>query len=517
LKVVIRADASVNIGTGHVMRCLTLADKMDALGADIHFICRDFDGHMKSAIQVKGYACTLLPPPKTGVERQADDPPHAEWLGVNWQEDANDTIRAIQGSEVDWLIVDHYGIDEKWHQALRSGCDRIMVIDDLADRKMDCDLLLDQTYGRNPQDYSDLIKTNTKLLLGSNYSLLRPGYFKRRQEALVERSERKEVTHILVFVGGMDSGNISALVLRALDKITWETPPMVDVVLNRNAPYLEEIKLLSSTFDMPVGVHVDVEDMAGLMLQADLAIGGGGGASWERCCLGLPAVAIEMAKNQKQVLRSLSDLGALVDVGEQERVTVEVLCEEISGLIGNRVLMENISSAAFGVCDGLGAGRVVSELAPLYARDGEKVTIREVTENDVRLLFEWQNLPETRKYAKNPDKPLFSEHEKWLKEKISNPSSYIWIIEHGGEPSGVIRLDLQDGENKDNGLLISIHIVPAKFRLGVGLCAVRTIQRIFSGNLLTAEILPQNAASLALFEKAGFTHKQDNIFAWNSD
>ncbi len=517
MNVVFRVDASVQIGSGHVMRCITLADKLHMQGADIHFICREFQGHMLPTIRERGYRCTLLPSPESPIERQKSDPRHTEWLGVSWLDDVNDTIRVIEGGTVDWLIVDHYGIDDRWHEALRPHTDRLMVIDDLADRNSDCDVLLDQTYGRSPEEYSDFIQPGTELLLGSKYALLRPEFFQNREQAFVRRKAAEKIGRILVFMGGMDSNNITALVVKALNEIDWEDPPVVDVVLNGAAPHLEEIKKISSVCEMTVTVHSDVKDMAELMLGADLAIGGGGSASWERCCLGLPAITIGMASNQRQVLRALSDIGALVDVGTFDSVTQASLSEAILGLAGNKELMGKVSNTAFGICDGLGIGRVLLGMFPVYAHDGGKVTVRDVTIDDAHLLFEWQNLPETRRYANNTDKPEFSGHLSWLQEKISNPSSYIWMIEHEGEPSGVIRLDGRHGVGDDDGLLISIYIAPSKFRLGIASCALRIAQRVFSGNLLIAEILPQNDASLALFNKAGFVREQEDIFVWKSD
>ena len=160
--VIFRTDASLQIGTGHVMRCLTLADELVKKGANCRFICREHEGHLLAMIQERGYTATALPSDsgmmKSGSE--AGTPLYQSWLGADWLTDLEQTKNAIGSKTIDWLIVDHYSLDARWEGAMRSACVSLMVIDDLADRKHDCDLLLDQNFGRIPADYEHLVPSH---------------------------------------------------------------------------------------------------------------------------------------------------------------------------------------------------------------------------------------------------------------------------------------------------------------------------------------------------------------------
>ena len=200
MNIVFRVDSSIEIGTGHVMRCLTLADELKKQYSNILFICRDFDGHLKGLINEKGYSVVLLPDFKFFFKDSNDFSGYYNWLSSLWQQDANETINIIKNNKLDWLIVDHYGIDYRWHNKLRDLTKRIMVIDDLADRKLDCDLLLDQTYGRKKQDYFELIPNDCQMLLGAKYALLRPEFALFRSSAIKKRKKNTSISNILITI-----------------------------------------------------------------------------------------------------------------------------------------------------------------------------------------------------------------------------------------------------------------------------------------------------------------------------
>jgi UDP-2,4-diacetamido-2,4,6-trideoxy-beta-L-altropyranose hydrolase len=167
MNIVIRADAAVHIGSGHVMRCLTLADELRRHGASVTFICRDWDGHLQTHIMGKGYECVLLPRSETAFH--AEDDEYAHWLGVPIATDAAETLAVCAGlrKRVDWCITDHYAIDARWHSELRPHVGKIMVIDDIANRPHDCDLLLDQNlYDNADERYKQLVPAHCRLLLG---------------------------------------------------------------------------------------------------------------------------------------------------------------------------------------------------------------------------------------------------------------------------------------------------------------------------------------------------------------
>ena len=213
MNVVFRVDASIQIGIGHVMRCLSLADQIQKLPSNIYFISRALDGHLGDLITKKGYKVILLPNLEKDCTSTEENSGYINWLGLSWHQDANETTEVIKNDELDWLIVDHYCFDYRWHNKLKKFSKKLMVIDDLANRKLNCDLLLDQTYGRIHSDYIQLVNVNTELLLGAEYALLRSEFSLFRLEALKKRKESNSIDNILVSVGGMDFKNFTKTIV----------------------------------------------------------------------------------------------------------------------------------------------------------------------------------------------------------------------------------------------------------------------------------------------------------------
>lgn len=208
MKIVFRTDASIQIGTGHVMRCLTLADELTRQGHECRFICREHPGHLGCLVNSKGYDLTLLPPPSDQPLQQtnSETDDYELWLGAPWQEDARQTLDAISSLNPDWLVVDHYALDAHWERTLSSTVDKIMVIDDLANRPHECTLLLDQNLGRIASDYDELLPTTCQRLIGPRYALLRPEFAALREQSLKRRG-KPELKRILISLGGVDRTN----------------------------------------------------------------------------------------------------------------------------------------------------------------------------------------------------------------------------------------------------------------------------------------------------------------------
>ena len=226
MRVVIRVDASLKMGTGHVMRCLTLAEVLKENGADVEFICRKHEGNLINKIRSNGFNVFELDLP---VANKVDNKLfHSPWLGTTQQQDAKDCIGTLQSAKADWLIVDHYGIDEDWQQDLKAYYDKLMVIDDLADREHQCDILLDQTFGRQQQDYEELVPKSCELLLGSQFALLRPEFAKWRQYSL-ERRKYPVFKQLLINMGGNDSENFTGEILKKLKEC--KLPNILEVII----------------------------------------------------------------------------------------------------------------------------------------------------------------------------------------------------------------------------------------------------------------------------------------------
>lgn len=358
-KISFRVDASMTMGIGHVMRCLTLADSLKGRGAQCQFICRQHPGNLIPLIIERGYAVhplplqseprwELLPTPDP-----ADRPPHASWLGSHWETDARQTRAAIGTKKTPWLIVDHYSIDTQWENELRSSCDHTMIIDDLADRSHDCDILLDQTYKRTETDYRHLTPAACHLFTGAQYALLRPEFAKLRAYSLGRR-KNPQLKRLLISMGGIDKDNVTTQLLHTLTECKLAADCHVQVVMGKNAPWLDEVKSSIKKLSWSSEVLVDVRDMARLMAESDLAIGAAGSTTWERCCLGLPTLMMVLADNQRIIAEALSQSSAvrLIETPDELRQAVSLSATEL----------RQMSHAALEITDGKGTKRITQRL-----------------------------------------------------------------------------------------------------------------------------------------------------------
>ncbi len=351
MRVVFRVDASLQMGTGHVMRCLTLAKVLKGNDVNVEFICRKHEGNLIDKVRSSGFIVHELGMfEETEVDSRLA---HSEWLGATQQQDADDCIKILKAEKNDWLIVDHYALDEQWQKRLKPYCKKLMVIDDLADRKHQCDILLDQTFGRQQEDYSERTPEGCELLLGSEYALLRPEFAKWRAYSLERRSKPK-FKQLLVNMGGVDVDNVTEKVLDELKICNLPDDLKITVVMGGSAPHLESVKYKAIVLPYKTEVQVDVDNMAEIMANTDIGIGAAGATTWERCCLGLPTIQIVIAKNQITIAKSLAESGAiklLKSIGS------------ISRVINNPTKwMLNVSNIARHVTDGLGVKRVTSVL-----------------------------------------------------------------------------------------------------------------------------------------------------------
>lgn len=359
MKIVFRTDASLEIGTGHVMRCLTLAGALRARGAEAVFICRAHHGHLLEQIRQRGHEVRALPPPPPSYAAAGDDTPHAAWLGLGWDEDAQETLQLAAGERADWLVVDHYALDRRWEQKLRPVCHRLMAMDDLADRAHDCDLLLDPTLGRTQADYAGLVPSEAKMLLGPHHALLRPEFAALRAESLAQRGT-PELRQLLITMGGIDKDNATAAVLATLDGSSLPSDVQIIAVMGPHSPWLEEVRTQAARMRMETQVRVGVTDMARLMATSDLAIGAGGGTSWERCCLGLPAFILSLAENQHAMARTLQDAGAVIAVESAAELARRL--DELLAANTMAPFLARSSRDAAQVTDGRGAERICREM-----------------------------------------------------------------------------------------------------------------------------------------------------------
>lgn len=364
MKVVLRADASLQIGTGHVMRCLTLADALAGKGAECQFICRAHEGNLIEFIRSKGYPTHALPvqaePGEETSECTHDSlhpaPTHSHWLGATQDQDAQACAPILRALQPGWLIVDHYALDARWEQTMAAHRKSLMVIDDLADRPHACDLLLDQTFGRDAADYRSLVPAHCRLLCGSEFALLRPEFSELRPYSLRRRA-KPVLRELLITMGGIDQNNATEQVLQALRSCPLPTDCRITVVMGSSAPWLDVVRAQAQNMPWPTRVLVGVSDMAQLMADSDLAIGAAGATSWERCCLGLPTAMLVLADNQQQAARLLQQVKAVVMLDLSTSFN-ERLAYFISEILNSAALLSQLSDRASKISDGKGSERV---------------------------------------------------------------------------------------------------------------------------------------------------------------
>lgn len=339
-QVAFRADASLAIGAGHVMRCLSLADGLRGAGARVRFVCRADEGHLGETIVSRGFEVDLL-----ATAGSADD--------------AAQTARMLAGADLDWVVVDHYASDQTWDVELGRVAERVMVIDDLADRPRGCQLLLNQNSSDADALYAGLLPSSCRVLAGPRYALLRAQFAEARQR-LSDRRPADPVRRVLVSLGGMDAGNVTTAVLRALRRANLPSEARIIVLLGPTAPWAEAVREAAAELPWPVEIRVGATDMAALLLEADLAIGAAGSSSWERCAVGLPSVMIVVADNQRAPALTLQRAGAAVVLMAEELDSR--LAEVVTMLAHDPAARAGLSSASAALVDGQGVRRVVQAM-----------------------------------------------------------------------------------------------------------------------------------------------------------
>lgn len=362
MNVVIRADASLQMGTGHVMRCLTLADALTARGANCQFICREHQGNLIEQIRHKGYRTHALPVIAEAGLSVGDTrhPAHAAWLGSSQEQDATDCALILADAIPDWLIVDHYALDARWEQALKPCFRQLMVIDDLADRPHACDVLLDQTFGRHAVDYRAWVPAGCQVLCGSQYALLRPEFAALRPYSL-ERRTKPQLRQLLITMGGVDKDNATGQVLEALRACPLPAECEIKVVMGSAAPWMTEVNKQALTMPWSTNVMVGVSAMARLMADSDLAIGAAGATTWERGCLGLPTAMLVLAENQRYAALLLGQAQA-VRILDLDKSLPNELASFIGRTTNSDEYLKRLSDNASVITDGKGCHRVADLL-----------------------------------------------------------------------------------------------------------------------------------------------------------
>ena len=355
LSVVFRTDSSNVIGSGHVMRCLVLADALRETGAHCRFICAELSGALMEHIVAEGFDVAPLAAP---LDDLADPSDYASWAGLAWEEDARQSARLLEDWAADWLVVDHYGLDARWERAVKPPRAKTLVLDDLANRPHHANVLLDQNFGRVREDYEALVPKGCVMRTGPQHAWIRPACADLRAATLASRPSRR-LRHILVAMGGVDLADASSAILDALAPLPLPKDVAVTLVMGRSAPHLARVRERAAQMPFPCAVVTGVTNMHELMADADLAIGAVGGTAWERCVLGLPTLMLTVADNQIPAANALDSAGAAVQVGD---VRVAGWQEKLATTLAaarEGTLLQELSKASAHLTDGRGTDNLV--------------------------------------------------------------------------------------------------------------------------------------------------------------
>jgi UDP-2,4-diacetamido-2,4,6-trideoxy-beta-L-altropyranose hydrolase len=501
MKVAVRVDASAESGLGHAKRCLSLARACARTGMEVAFVTRDLGLDTPALIRDASFAVHVLPAPGPRAKTSEDNAPvHASWAGVSQDVDAVETSAVLAGYRPDWVVVDSYAFDARWHRAVHQHLGaRLCVVDDLADRPLECALLVDHNAAPDHRlKYGRLAAGVARILGGSRFALLDTCY----EEPEPCRIEPR-VESIGIFMGGTDPWNGSEAAVRACREVAGFDGP-IEIATTRSNPHLPALRALADR-DARITLLTDAPDLSRFFARHGLQIGAGGGATWERCRVGAPTIAIVMARNQSAALHQLAEAGA---VRKFDTLDVQALGNEVAVLIADPGARARLAERASSFVDGRGAMRVALAMA------AETLVLRPAALADAFLVFPWRNAPATRRYFRDTSALEWEAHRAWWAQCLQDTRRHLLIGTCGTQPVGVLRLDLSQAEAE-----VSLYLDPALHGLGLGASLLRAGQRWIAEHgapveHLVAEVLPGNESSRAAFEAAGFARQGAQHWQW---
>ena len=493
MDVLIRVDSSQKIGSGHVVRSLTLAERLRARGAHVQFLSCEMPGNVLALVRHAGFGVLPLSLPAAGGDTESD----SIWFhGKSWQADAAECLSLARAfaEGVDWLIVDHYGVDRRWEAQMRPHVKRIAVIDDLANRSHDCDLLIDPNLQvENFSRYDGLVPPECFRMQGPKYALLRPEFAEQR---VTLRKRDGQVRRILVSFGGTDPSDQTSKTLQAIASLQRDGIA-TDVVVGATNPHNETVREFCLAHP-GFAFHCQTEKLAHLMAAADLAIGAGGITTWERCAVALPSIVITVADNQVPSTLAMAEHGCLLYLGNGDEVSAEAIAHIVAGLLEMPRWLLLMSARSAELVDGRGAERIARFFTTPVS------TLREARWEDSEAILAWRNDEQTRSVSHDSRPILVEDHERWFRQALSNPERILLIAEVEGSAVGMLRYDMEREK-----AIVSINLGPEWRGQGLGVQLLRSgtewMRRHHPGvREIRAEVLHQNKASHAVFVDAGY-------------
>lgn len=532
--VAICADASRQIGSGHLMRCLSLARALRQIGAEVRFYYAAWPGHADTWLNAQGFHGELLDFAVDNFLADEDAKDSTNVWSALWQQQyGHACVKAWQPwlqrlntqatssvhRSIDWCIYDNYGLAADFVKVIKPSCRQLMAIDDLANREHPVDLLLDQNavFGMQTR-YQTWLPAACTQLLGPQYALLRPEFYPSSLPITAQTSSARshqQVNRILVSIGGSDTVGLTERLCKLLFAQQVFADISLDVVVGSAYEKITELtELIAARANSRL--FVQTNEMASLMRQADLAIGAGGSSQWERALTHLPSLVVAVADNQQPGCEYLQHLGAIQYLGRVEQVSDELLLNAITEIIENKDLRQALAERAYALMAIAQNDASPSATQVLYS-GAEKVArkmsflstlatlaLRQAETADAELLFTWANDPYVRAMAFSKAPIAWATHLAWFEQKRQDASTDIWICEQFGQAVGQCRL------NAITPLIGEIHLNLNPACRGLGLAAAM-IAKASQASIarhqwqeIHAVVKLSNHASLRAFIRAGF-------------
>ena len=495
MNIIFRVDSSKIIGTGHLYRCINLANELRNNGGNIIFVSRNHKDNSNKLVVDNGFKLISLPYRDFNVSKNDCK----TWVGASQKEDVKETLNALKNVRCDLIIIDHYGINKKWETEIKKSFRKIFVIDDLANREHNCDFLLDQNYRINSSNrYTKLVPKKCKLLLGPNFALLNEAFSQKNKVKKFNKDKR-----LFIFMGGSDRKDFIKTITNILDDRLFSNL-QTDIVVGKSF-YDDMNRNLSVKTNSKIYFHPPQRHLADLMSKCDFAIGAGGVTNLERMCIGIPSIVISLAENQVEICKELSSLGLINYLGDLKTISLNVLKSSIVRMLENDAYLRKLSLKSQSIVDGYGAKRVSEIVMP---SSNTVLKIRKSKKNDVFTYFKWANEPIVRKNSLNSSEIDLEDHFDWYNKRLANSNSELYIFEIKDLPIGQIRFEIKE---KNAYINYSIDFAGR----GRGLAhhiLLKGILEFSSTNTfpLIALVKSENIASIKSFVRLGFI-EQDKL------
>jgi UDP-2,4-diacetamido-2,4,6-trideoxy-beta-L-altropyranose hydrolase len=352
MNIMLRVDSSDKIGTGHVVRCLTLAIALNEEGVAVRFMCRPLAGNIIPSIEAKGFEVVIIQNGGRGEHSFSKE--DCKWEAMRVAE-----VCTLLGVNI--VILDHYFLDNEWERVVRLNA-KLMCISDIPSRFRSCDLLVDQSLFRIESDYQSLVNRDCELLLGPDYAIVRPEFAACRKEATATR-DPGEIGRVLITMGGSDPDDFTSRILNIISRYSEHdlSGIVFELILGRSYRYLQRVDDVIGGSKLRFTTHRYVDNMAAMMSSVDLVITSAGTTLWECFTLGLPAIAVQIADNQSYNIESAVRAEAVIGCNSEASLK-ECLAQSLSDVFSNNDVLAKLRENSRAICDGLGTDRMVSAI-----------------------------------------------------------------------------------------------------------------------------------------------------------